>query len=112
MWWFLDYYYISNSLLCLVYPLVRYLGLNNENLILNFKDSTGFKMETQILGGIFTILFIRYLRYFTSLKKYVNDIFFYMKCCTLITVGLVNIKILCWYLVACVSKVNYSKNLI
>jgi len=103
--WFLDPYYISNTLLCLIYPFVRNQGLHNR--ILNFKDSTGFRLETQILCGIFTILFLRYSRYFTSLKKFVNDVFFYVKSCTFIILGLINVKIMCWYLVACVSKLNY-----
>lgn len=100
--WFLDPYYISNTLLCLIYPLVRYLGIHD--IILEFKDSMGFRIETQVLGGIFTILFLRYTRYYTSLKKYVNDVFFYMKASTVVILAMINIKIFCWYIIACVSN--------
>jgi len=103
--WYLDPYYISNTLLCLIYPLVRFFGLHNR--ILDFKDSTGFRLETHILCGIFTILFLRLYRYYTSLKKYVNDVFFYGKSCTTIILGLINIKFLVWYIVGCASKYYY-----
>ena len=100
--WFLNLYYISNALLCLIYPLVRYIGLQTRNP--DLIESTGFRLETQILCGISTILFLRYSRYYSSLKKYVNEMFFYIKLCTLFILGLINIKVLCWYTVACVSK--------
>jgi hypothetical protein len=93
-------FYIFNFLLCLIYPLIRYYGLTSFQLKL--EDTWGFKRENQIITGITTLIIVRYVRYFTNSKKFIHDLFFYIKCGTMIILCFIDIKLCLWYLFACV----------
>lgn len=93
-------YFIFNFLIGLVYPALRVFGLKTPGLA--SKDSWGFPREYSIITGILTLIVLRYLRYFTNMKKFVNDVLFFIKCGNAIILYFVDFRIFCWYLFACV----------
>ncbi len=93
-------YFIFNTILALIYPILKTIGLQTVNL--QVKDTWGFQREYTILSGILTITILRFLRYFTNMKKFVNDAIFYAKFCNFILFYFFDLRLACWYLCACV----------
>lgn len=100
--WYLHPYYVINFLLCLVYPLLRKYKLTSDAL--NFKDSWGYKRENQLICGLTTLVVLRFARYFTNYKKFVNESIFYIKAGNAMILFLIDVRIFCWYLLACFSN--------
>jgi hypothetical protein len=92
-------HYIFNFLICLVYPILRNFGLKTQSL--KSEDSWGFQREYSILTGIGTLIILRFLRYFTNLKKYINEIFFYLKLGNGLCFFFVDFRLACWYMFVC-----------
>ena len=94
-------FYILNVLLCGVYVFIRNHG--DSLYLLNVKDSWGYKRETQVITGIATIILIRFVKYFSSWKRFIHEFFFYGKICVFILTILINYKLALWYCFACLS---------
>ena len=105
--WFFNKYYIFNSLICLVYPILRIIGLRSLNL--QIKDSWGFQRESHIISGILTFIIIKFLKYYSGFKKFLNDIFFLVKFGTLIMLFFIKPVFTFWYLFGCISIFNLIK---
>ena len=91
-------YYIFNSLLLLIYPILRNSG---NKYMIKKKDNWGYQREDSILTILVTILLLRYIRYFTNWDKYISEIFFYSKFSISVLLFLISRKIFFWYLLAC-----------
>jgi hypothetical protein len=100
--WYLHPFYIFNGLLCLIYPIIRYYGINSPHL--QIKDSWGYKKESHIFGAFTTLVVLRYARYFSNAKKFINEIFFYSKCGTAMLLFFISGKLACWFLFACAGR--------
>lgn len=92
-------FYLFNTLICLVYPLIRYVGLTS--LYLKIKDTWGYERESQIIFGIGTLIIIKYLRHYTNLDKFLHETYFYFKCGTCFILFFISFKLLSWYLFSC-----------
>lgn len=103
--WYIHPYYIMNYLLCLMYPLIRYYKLSSDGL--NFKDSWGYKRESQLITGLTTLILLRFARYFTSYKKFVNESIFFIKAGNAMILFLIDIRVTCWYLLACFGNLIF-----
>ena len=73
---YLNFFYIFNLLLLAIYPIIRNYG---QTFMLNIRDTWGFKRESQIITGILTIILLRFVKYFSSWKKFIHEVFFYCK---------------------------------
>jgi hypothetical protein len=93
-------YHIFNIVLAMVYPILRSTGI--KIIHLKTRDTWGFQREYTILTGICTIIILRYIRYFTSMKKFINEVLFYSKCGNLIMFYFIDFRIACWYSFACI----------
>jgi hypothetical protein len=82
-----------------MYPIIKYFGMNTPYL--KIKDSWGISREYSVITGIGTIIVIRYLRYFSNLKKYICETLFLLKCGNVIVIYFIDIRLSCWYLFAC-----------
>jgi hypothetical protein len=91
-------YYIFNSLLVLIYPILRNSG---NKYMLKKKDNWGYQREDSILTILVTIILLRYIRYFSNWNKFICEIFFYSKISISILLLLISRKIAIWYLLAC-----------
>jgi len=92
-------YYILNYLLGLIYPLIKYIGMNTPHL--QTKDSFGFSREYSVITGIITLIVIRFLRYFTNVKKFVNETIFYIKIGNALALFFIDVRLTCWYIFVC-----------
>ena len=63
-------FYIFNLLLIAIYPFIRNFG---QTFMLNIRDTWGFKRESQIITGILTIILLRFVKYFSSWKKFMKS---------------------------------------
>ena len=95
-------YYICNFILCLIYPLIRYLEISPY--LLYIRDSYGYKKETQIVTGVLVIIVIRYIRYFSNFKQFIADALFYIKTGILIILFFIQLKLFAWYSFACIGN--------
>ena len=100
--WFFHPYYISNFLLCIMYPILRYYKLTSDGL--NFKDSWGYTKENHLIAGFLTLIIIRFAKYYSNFKKFINEIIMYAKSGTAMMFFFIDIRILCWYLFTSLSK--------
>jgi hypothetical protein len=89
-------YYITNILLCMIYPTVKYIGMTSPSLL--NKDSWGYSREQTLVTGIVTILIIRFLKYYSNLKKFINEIIFYLKLGNILSFYFIDMRLLCWYI--------------
>jgi len=85
--------------------MIRYYKLSSDGL--NFKDSWGFKRESQLITGLTTLILLRFARYFTNYKKFVNECIFFVKAGTAMILFLIDIRVTCWYLFACFGIIAY-----
>lgn len=104
--WYLEPYYLLNSVLCVIYPIMRLIGLHSKNLLAT--DTWGFNRESQVIGGIATLIIIKFLRYYTNFKKFLNDAFFYLKCATVILLFVIDKKLAVWYIFLCTGKFYFN----
>lgn len=96
--YYINSFHLFNILLCLVYPIIRNYG---QTLMLNVTDTWGFKRETQIITSIIIILILRYVKSYSSFKKYIHEVFFYFKCGIIILTLFIDYKLCCWYVFSC-----------
>ena len=95
-------YYLSNFILCLIYPILRYLGVSSNHL--KIKDTLGFQKETQIITGVLVLIIVRYIRYFSNFKQFLAEAIFFVKAGTLLTLFFINFKLFAWYGFFCIGK--------
>ncbi len=94
-------YYLCNYLLCLIYPVIRYLGISSNHL--NMKDSLGYQKETQIITGVLVLIIVRYIRYFSNFKQFLAEAIFFIKAGSIITFFLINFRLFAWYGFFCIG---------
>jgi len=92
-------YYICNYLLGLIYPFIKYIGINSTSLA--SKDTWGFTRENSVITGIVTIIILRFLKYFTNTRKLIDEAIFYVKLGNAFALFFIDIRLTCWYLFAC-----------
>ena len=91
-------FYIFNSYLLLIYPILRNYG---NTFLLNIKDSWGFKRENSIIIIVGVIIILRYLKYYTNFKKLLHEIFFYSKLGISFLILMIDYKLFFWYIFCC-----------
>ena len=96
---YLNFFYIFNLLLLAIYPIIRNYG---QTFMLNIRDTWGFKRESQIITGILTIILLRFVKYFSSWKKFIHEVFFYCKVGIFLLTLFIDYKMSLWYLFACI----------
>ena len=101
-YWYFHPYYISNVLLCLIYPLFRHFKLNSKSV--DFIESLGFKRENQIIVGLATLIILRFAKYFTNMKKFVNESLYFLKAGSIIIFFFIDKRLACWYIIICLSN--------
>jgi hypothetical protein len=99
--WYLKQYYLINYFLCLVYPIFRLIGLRTANL--QIKDSWGYDKESHIIMGITSMIVLKFLRYYSGFKKFLNDCFFLLKVGTLLLFIFINPIYASWYFFLCLG---------
>jgi hypothetical protein len=99
--WYLNQYYIFNTLICFVYPVLRIYGIKTDNLQLS--DSWGYQKESHIITGIGTLIILKFMRHYSGFKKFLNDIYFFTKTGTLFLLIFIKPVFACWYLFGCIS---------
>ena len=91
-------YYIFNSLLILIYPILRNSG---NKYMLKRKDNWGYQREDSIITILVSIILLRYIKYFSNWDKFICEIFFYSKFAISVLLALISRKIFFWYILAC-----------
>ena len=91
-------YYIFNSLLILIYPILRNSG---NKYMLKRKDNWGYQREDSIITILVSIILLRYIKYFSNWDKFICEIFFYSKFAICVLLALISRKIFFWYILAC-----------
>ena len=91
-------YYIFNSLLILIYPILRNSG---NKYMLKRKDNWGYQREDSIITILVSIILLRYIKYFSNWDKFICEIFFYCKFAISILLFLISRKIFFWYILSC-----------
>ena len=95
---FLSAYHIFNSLLILIYPILRNSG---SKYMLKKRDNWGYQREDSILTILVVIIMLRYVKNFSNWNKFIAEIFFYSKFAISTLLLLISKKIAIWYLFAC-----------
>ena len=91
-------YNIFNSLLILIYPILRNSG---NRYMLKRKDSWGYQREDSIITILVAIILLRYIKYFSNWDKFLCEIFFFSKFAISVLLLLISRKIFFWYILAC-----------
>lgn len=92
---YLHPYYIINTLLVLVYPVHRYLGV--DSVFLHQKDWLGYSREMTIVGTFVLFVLLRYKKYCT-LQHAIVTILLYAKACVLGLYGHIHLRFVLIYL--------------
>jgi hypothetical protein len=99
--WYLQQYYIFNYIICLVYPLFRLFG--SKSLYLQIKDTWGYDKESHIIFGITSLIILKFLKYYSGFKKFLNDSLFLIKAGTLILFIFIKPVYAIWYFFFCLG---------
>jgi hypothetical protein len=99
MKWLFQSYYLINILVASIYPLFRlyqshYYTKNNI-----FYQSSAYERESHVIISFFTLVCIKYVRYFTSVQQIVYETLFYSKLAFLFLFFLYSYLSFFWYFV-------------
>lgn len=98
---YLQFYYILNGMLILLYPVHRAAGLNSESL--EKKDWLGYSREKTILATFALLSLLRYRKYCTTQHAIVM-VLFYAKICILSLYYIIAPKFFIVYSVLLISE--------
>lgn len=99
MKWMLKPYYFINLLVALVYPLFRLYQHYYNNKSKTFYQSTTYERESHVILSFFTLICIKYVRYFTSFQQIIYETLFYSKLAFLFLFFLYSYISFFWYFV-------------